>query len=186
MPSTLGLFDVVSIKMKEKIYLKIIIASGTEKPYYLKKYGMVEKGCLFRIGSATESMSQNMIEHLFASRIRNSIRKIKSPKSNLMFNQLKIYYQERGFELNAKFTESLELLTEDNQYNYAAYLLADENGMSIKVAKYDGLDRCELIENNEYGYCSIVKVTNLVLEKLKVENRTLTKITGDSQRKEKN
>ena len=71
----------------------------------------------------------------------------------------------------------MELLTEGNDYNYAAYLLADQNGNSIQVAKYRGTDRLELIDSNEYGYCSLIKSCKQVLDRLDVENRTATKIT---------
>jgi hypothetical protein len=50
-------------------------------------------------------------------------------------------------------------------------LLADENGTSIKVAKYSGTDRVDLIENNEYGYCSLIKATKRVIDKLELENK---------------
>lgn len=56
--------------------------------------------------------------------------------------------------------------------------------MSIKVAKYDGLDRGDLKENNEFGYCSLVKATKQVLDKIDVENKTLAKITS-KEREEK-
>ena len=79
--------------------------------------------------------------------------------------------------LNQHFVSNLELLTERRQYNYVAYLLSDVNGVSIKIAKYDGLDRVNLNENNEYGYCSLIKATKLVLDKIGVENKTLAKIT---------
>ncbi|PKM52154.1 MAG: transcriptional regulator [Firmicutes bacterium HGW-Firmicutes-7] len=183
-PSTMGLFDVSLESLEDEAYIKVTVASGSEKPYYIKSFGMSPKGCFLRIGSATEPMTNNMIEDLFARRTRNSIGKIKSPKKRLTFNQLKIYYQEQGYELNERFIESLELMI-DEDYNYAAYLLSDDNGVSIKVGKYDGIDRCELVENNEYGYCSLIKATNRVLDKLKIENTTLTKITGDAQRIEK-
>ena len=62
---------------------------------------------------------------------------------------------------------------------------ADENGVSIKVSKYAGTDKVDLIENEEYGYCSLVKATYNVLDKLKIENATLAKITS-SERIEKN
>ena len=55
--------------------------------------------------------------------------------------------------------------------------MADENNNSIKVAKYSSLDRCDLIENNEYGYCSLIKATKSVLTKLEIENKTAAKIT---------
>ena len=72
------------------------------------------------------------------------------------------YHEEVKKTLNQQFASNLELLTEDGLYNYVAYLLADVNGMSIKVAKYDGLDRVDLMENNEYGYCSLIKATKQV------------------------
>lgn len=39
-PSCLGLFDVRAEKRGEKYLIKIIIASGPEKPYFKRKYGM--------------------------------------------------------------------------------------------------------------------------------------------------
>lgn len=63
---------------------------------------------------------------------------LMSTALDLTFAQLKIYYEERGLELNKKFANSLALLTLDGKYNYIAYLLADENGVSLKVAKFKG------------------------------------------------
>ena len=177
MPSSMGLFDVITESIDSKDIIKITFASGTEKPYYIKKLGMSEKGTFIRVGTAAEPMPVRMIESLFAKRTRNSIGKIKSLNQNLTFEQLKIYYEGSKKTLNQQFASNLELLTEDGSYNYVAYLLADVNGMSIKVAKYDGLDRVDLTENNEYGYCSLVKATKQVLDKIDVENKTLAKIT---------
>ena len=42
--------------------------------------------------------------------------------------------------LNKNFAKNLKLLTDDGQYNYVAYFLADENSTSIKVAKYAGTE----------------------------------------------
>ncbi len=38
-PSILGLFDVVTENQDNKYYIKIIVASGAEKPYHIRKYG---------------------------------------------------------------------------------------------------------------------------------------------------
>ena len=51
-PSTLGLFDVIVEKIDDKDVIKVIISSGTEKPYYLRKKGMSPTGCYIRIGSS--------------------------------------------------------------------------------------------------------------------------------------
>lgn len=68
-------------------------------------------------------------------------------------------------------------MTEEGTFNYVAYLMADSNGTSIQVAKYSGKDRVDLIESDEYGYESLIKATKRVLDKLDLENKTLTKIT---------
>jgi predicted HTH transcriptional regulator len=185
LPSCMGLFDVMVEKIESKDVIKIIFASGTEKPYYIKKLGMSEKGTFIRVGTAAEPMPVKMIESLFTKRTRNSIGKIKSPNQNLTFEQLKIYYEGANKMLNQHFASNLELLTEDGQYNYAAYLLADTNGISVKVAKYDGLNRVDLSENNEYGYCSLVKATKQVLDKMVVENKTLARITPKEREEKK-
>ena len=176
-PSCLGLFDVLIDTSEGQTWIKLLVASGSEKPYYLRKQGMSPRGCFLRIGSATEPMTEGQIETFFAKRTRNSISRIVSPRQDLKFSQLKIYYEAKGREPNAQFLKNLELYTEDDRYNYAAYLLADINNTSIKVAKYAGTDRVGLIENEEYGNCCLVKATKQVLDKLDLENRTLTRIT---------
>lgn len=185
LPSTLGLFDIISDRVDDVPVIKIIISSGSEKPYYIKKSGMSPRGCFIRMGTSSQPMTTTMIDDLYSKRIHTTLRNIQSPRQDLTFAQLKIYYQECGLELNEKFTNSLELLTPDGKYNYIAYLLADENGVSIKVAKYAGTDKVDLIENEEYGYCSLIKATNQVMEKLKIENSTMTKVTS-TKRIEKN
>ena len=183
-PSCLGLFDLLIEERDGQAVIKIIVASGAEKPYHLAKYGMTPKGTFLRVGTAAEPMEQRMIDDLFAKRTRHSIGRIKANRQDLTFQQLKIYYQEIGANLNDQFVRNLELKTEEGDYNYVGYLLADINAVSIKVAKYAGKDKTDLIENEEYGYCSLIKATNQVLDKLEIENKTFTKITGDARRKE--
>ena len=185
LPSTLGLFDIVTDVVDGVSVIKILISSGLEKPYYIKKQGMSPNGCFIRMGTSTQSMTTSMIDDLYGKRIHTTLRNIPSPRQDLTFAQLKIYYQERGLELNDRFANSLELLTPDGKYNYVAYLLADENGVSVKVAKYAGTDKVDLIENEEYGYCSLIKATHQVLDKLKIENSTMAKVTS-TKRIEKN
>ncbi len=185
LPTALGFFDVVSEQLEGKNVIHIIVARGTEKPYYLRKYGLSPNGAYIRVGTSVQQMTTDMIERLYASRNYISLRNIPSPRISLSFNQLKIYYDERGFAVNESFLENLDLYTPNGQLNYVAYLLADQNSISIKVAKYAGNNKVELVENEEYGYCSIVKATNSVLDKLDIENRTFTKITGNARRLQK-
>ncbi len=73
---------------------------------------MSPNGCFTRMGASSQPMSTVMIDDLYSKRIHNTLRNIASPRQDLtFFAQLKIYYQERGLELNEKFANSLELLT---------------------------------------------------------------------------
>ncbi|NOR45841.1 MAG: hypothetical protein GQ534_09675 [Candidatus Delongbacteria bacterium] len=64
LPSALDLFEILLENRRNKVVIKISLAGGTEKPYYIKKLGMTEKGCFIRVGSASEPMSLKMIEEL--------------------------------------------------------------------------------------------------------------------------
>lgn len=176
-PSTLGLFDVIVEKIEDKDVIKVVISSGTEKPYYLRKKGMCPEGCYIRIGSSKEKMTTEMIDNLYAKRVRNSLNKIESPRQDLTFKQLMIYYEGQGTDITNNFLRNLELVMDNGKYNYNGYLLADENGMSIKVARYAGTNKVDLLENYEFGYCSLIKATQSVIDKMTVENKRSAKIT---------
>ena len=175
-PSTLGLFDVTVETIDNKEIIKVIISSGTEKPYYLIKKGRTPEGCYIRIGSSKERMTERMIEEMFARRIKNSLKEIESPRQDLTFRQLKIHYEGNGMILNDNFARNLNLLTDEGKYNYNAYLLADENNISIKLVKYLGTNKMELIENQEYGYCCLITATQRILDRLTAENTVYAKI----------
>ncbi|MEP1307668.1 MAG: RNA-binding domain-containing protein, partial [Balneola sp.] len=180
-PGIMGLFTITNEEREEHQILVISIASGTEKPYYIRKYGMSVRGCYHRVGTAAEPMDQPMIDVLYASRTRNSLANMVANRQDLSFSQLKIYYEGAGTPLNNQFARSLELKTENGKFNYNGYLLADENNVSVKVAKYKNLDRSDLIENNEFGFESLVKVAKQVLDKIAVENQIVSHITASGR-----
>lgn len=176
MPSTLGLYDVVVLEENGKKYIKIIIARGSGEPYYIKGMGMTPDSCFIRVGSSIQSMPYDMINNRANMRIRTSLRSIVSPKQDLSFSQLKIYYEEKGFSINNNFLKQLDLYTDDGKYNYNAYLLADNNNISIRFGKYEGTNAVNLIENENFGNCSLIKAAKSILNKIEIENKIFTKI----------
>ena len=79
--------------------------------------------------------------------------------------------------MNDNFIKTLDLYNSEGKFNYFANLLSDNSNVSFKVAKYSSIDRVDLIENNEYGYCSIIKATNNIISKFEVENSIAAEIT---------
>ena len=176
-PSVLGLFDIEVLEEDNKKYIHITVARGTERPYHIKGMGMTSDSCFIRVGSSNEKMTTTLINKMFRSRTKESLKNIVSPIQDLTFRQLKMYYMEKGFDVGENFERQLEFYTNDNEFNYIAYLLADNNRVSIKVAKYVGDDVDEIEEYYEFGDCSLITATYRVLEKFKTENKVFAKIT---------
>jgi predicted HTH transcriptional regulator len=185
LPNALGLFDILIENVDGVEIVKVVVSSGIDKPYYIKKRGMAPVGCYLRVGSSNHQMTVDQIETLFAQRIPNCLSIMKSPRIDLTFDLLELYYTQKKLKLNKEYLQNLEMKDKNGDLNFLAYLLADDNGMSIKVAKYSGTDKLDLIENEEYGYKCIITATNNVIQKLQVENKTFAKVTSTTRHERK-
>ena len=177
-PSVMGLFDIACESLNGCDVIRITLAAGKEQPYYIRANGMSERGCFIRIGSSAHPMTQEQIDSIYYRRTHTSLRNMSSPNQNLDFTQLHIYYAGKKLTLNDSFADNLQLKTDDGRYNMTAYLCADDNGMPILFAKYAGTDRDVLTENKNFGYCSLIKATEQVLDKFSVENRIYARVTA--------
>jgi predicted HTH transcriptional regulator len=180
-PQTLGLFDIVLTKINDIDVIRVIVSCDQQRPYYIRKMGMSEQGCFVRVGSSTQPMSEQMIEELLSKRQQITLHSMLSPRQNLTFKQLCIYYEEKNLEPTGQFIESLELRQSNGDFNYTAFLLADENTVSIKVAAYAGTDKVDLLETREYGNRCLITATQRILDRLDSENRTFAKITSKNR-----
>ena len=185
MPSVMGIFNLDIEQADQKNYIVITVAMGLEKPYFLKKYGMSPNGCYYRIGTQSAQMSFKMINNLLTRRINNTMHNIVAPNQKLTFSQLCFFYHEKGYDVNNEyFLHNLELYTDDGKFNYAAYLMSDNNGTSIKVARFNGTEKLDIAERNEFGRCCLIKSAIYVLEKMVVANPTVVRVGGMARRKE--
>ncbi|MCL2078465.1 MAG: putative DNA binding domain-containing protein [Oscillospiraceae bacterium] len=180
-PQTLGLYDIVQDVVDGKDIIRVIVSCGQQRPYYIRKHGMTEQGCFIRVGNSSQPMSEQMIEELISKRQQITLQSMISPRQNLTFKQLCIYYEEKKREPTEQFIESLDLRQSSGEYNYAAYLFADENGASIKIAAYAGTDKVDLLETREYGNRCLITATQRILDRIDSENRTFAKITSKNR-----
>lgn len=177
-PSCLGLFDIHVERREDKRIIKVVVSAGSERPYYLTKYGMTSKGCYYRVGASCRQMPESKIMNLYKKRVLRTIANIESPDQDLTFQVLEIYYRNHGLTLTDQFAKNLDFLTPDGKYNFVAYLFSDNNHLTFKVAKYAGTDKCNLIESSEYGFGCLLQTADRIIDRLHVENRTWTRITS--------
>ena len=167
----------ISFELADEKNIIKITAEGRERPY--SAFGK------YYIRSADEDreISPAVLRDMMLS-ANNAIVNIESNNQNLTFSQLKLLYAEKNFTLNEEtFKNNLNLLTQSGKYNLMANILADSNSFSIKVAKFRGTDKTELITRNEYGYKCLLVAMRQVLDYAEALNETSVEING-AMRKE--
>lgn len=177
-PSAMGLFNIEIKAEGGKCYIIVTVAGGLEKPYYIRKYGLSSKGCFVRIGTQSCPMEQFQIDKLLARKVNRTLSTVIAQRQDLTFTQLRIFYEENGFDTSGEyFFKNLGMFTEDGKFNYFAMLLSDQSDVSIKLARFKGKDKVEIITNKEFGYCCILKSVYNVLDALDNYNLPSVEIT---------
>ncbi len=109
---------------------------------------------------------------------------LPAPVQTLTFNKLKIAFVTAGLTVDqATFEDNAGLKNSDGRYNLMAFLLADENDISIKVVTFAGKDKTNLIKRNEYGGTCLVNAMDKVLDYVESINET-TVTMGNHRRTE--
>ena len=187
-PSTLSLISISAESFEHKTAVKVTIKEGTEKPYYIKNKGLSESGAFIRVGSYAQPMTQKMIHAYQRKSFPKSLINIESPEQDLTFAELFIHYLRYKKPLNNDtFAKTLNFLTKDGKYNYLAYMMADNNQLSVRFARFnDAGKRFELLEKAiEYGSCCLITAIQRVLDRYEIENITHSKLTGAAHRIDK-
>ena len=160
-PNPIEFIEVRLIYESGKYVVEVKVKKG-KALYYINKYGRSSKGCYIRVGTSTRSMSEEQIEKTFLSYInipKFSLLKERSPKQKLTFKIFKIYLDENRIYYNDdNFIENNNLINENEEYNYLAFLLSDQCDISIKIACWEGKNKLsKYLYKKEFGRCCILK-----------------------------
>ena len=105
-----------------------------------------------------ELMDNNMIRHAMSSSISDILKTSESELQDLKFNDLFNYFAANGVHprYEQSFFESFGLVTSCGKFNKVAYLLSDNNTISLKVVRFSGTDKTAMSERTEYGNRSLL------------------------------
>lgn len=187
-PSIMGLCSIETEKIDNRTIIIISLKKGHELLYYIKNKGISESGCFIRIGTSAQPMTRDMIYNLQSRIIPRTLITLESPDQDLEFGDLFIHYKANKKPLDEKtFDKTLDFRTKNGKYNYLAYLMADNNKISIRLGRfYDSDDNFELLEKGiDYGYGCLITGLKKLLDRMGVENITLSKLTGAAERLDK-
>ena len=161
------------LNANNKAYIKVEV-EGKDKPY--SAYGR------YYIRSFDED--RNLEQHQLFDMLMNYSNKdlitiIRSDKQKLSFRTLKNLYIDKKIIINEdEFENNLGLYNLNGEYNYMAYLLADNNEVSIKVVTFAGEDKTVMIRRNEYGNKCLMLAIEQVLNYIESVNDTKVTINA--------
>lgn len=173
---------VVPIIQTEVYDGKVVIlleAEGNAKPY--AAYGEY----LIRSGNENRKIEPELLREILFQNTTELITNMESIRQDLSFHQLKRLYLSHGLTIDDQtFERNMNLLTERGKYNKLAELLADENDISIKVVRFRGQDKSEMLSRDEYGEQCLLTAMKNAYEHVSAMNETRVQMDQGMERKE--
>lgn len=164
-------------KIEDKTIIRLT-AKGNNRPYSSNGAYRI------RVGSENKQIEPDLLADLFFSSQSSSIENLESFNQNLTFNQLKQLFVLKGLTINeSNFNENMHFLIK-GKYNYLANLLADENDISIKVVRFEGIDKQKMISRNEYGFKCLLTAMKQANDYIASLNEVRVDIDSSLERKE--
>lgn len=171
----------IKLELIESKNVIVIEVNGIDKPYsaYGKYY--------MRSADEDRELSPTALKELMLKKSEDDIiTLIDSPRQDLTFNKLKIAYVSSGLTVEqSTFEMNAGLKNDSGKYNYMAYLLADENDISIKVVSFAGKDKTEMLMRNEYGNQCLINAMEQVFSYVESINETRVILGGHKREEEK-
>lgn len=157
----------------------VVEAEGYNKPYSASGEYRI------RIGSENKKIDPELLGELFFSGSQALVDNAESIDQNLSFTELKQLYLINGMTIDeSTFARNMGLLTKNGKYNYLAEILSDNNNCSIKVVRFKGKDKQEMISRNEYGYHCLLIAMKQAYEYVAALNEVRVDLNSGMQRKE--
>ena len=152
---------------------------GNNKPY------SADGNYLIRSGNENKKIAPEIMRDLLFTNSLEVMTEIESFNQELTFNQLKQLYIMSNYTIkNDTFEKNLVLINRNSKYNLLANILSDNNDCSIKVVRFNGVDKSEMIYRNEYGYKCLILSLQSALDYVLSLNETKVVVNENAVRKE--
>jgi predicted HTH transcriptional regulator len=157
----------------------VLEAEGYNKPYSASGEYRI------RVGSENKKIDPELLGELFFSNPAAIAANAEASTQELTFNELKRLYAVRGLTIDdATFARNMGLLTRNGSYNYLAEILSDSNNCSIKVVRFQGKDKQEMVSRNEYGYKCLLVAMRQAFDYVSALNEVRVDLHGGMERAE--
>lgn len=153
---------------EDKEYIKVY-ANGFDIPYSF------DGRYYLRNVSSDEQASNDVLRKMLSTSESDIIRQKASPNQDLSFKSFFAILAGNNIHPKAtkEFYANYGLLNKEEKFNINAYLLADNNEISLKVVTFEGQDKTVMSKRTEYGgKCLLVSISEIMnyFESINVTN----------------
>lgn len=139
------------LEKEGKIILKITVAQGTKRPYYLYAKGLKPSGVYVRNEASSAPASEDYIRMMIKTTDGDSFEMNRSVLQELTFDSLSKEFEKRKLEFSDIQMENLGLMTPDKIYTNMGLLVSDQCKHTIKFALFQGSDKAVFKDRKEFG-----------------------------------
>lgn len=156
-----------------------VTVEGHNKPY------SADGEYRIRSGNENKKIEPELIKELVYANPVELAASFEAINQELTFSQLHQLYIMRELTIDPiTFPANAGLLTQDGKYSLLADILSDRNDCSIKVIRFAGKDKSEMIMRKEFGYKCMILAMLQVYEYVTAMNETKVVVSGRAQREE--
>ena len=176
-PDVMPFVKISSVELEGKNVVKIEVATGTNKPYYLSDKGLRPSGVYVRKGSSSQPVSDEAIREIIIQTSGISYETCRSMNQELSFTSFTEKMKERKLDIGVSQFRTLHLIGEDGLYTNLALLLSDQCEHTLKLAVFQGTDKAVFRDRKEFSG-SVLKQLDEMYEAIDRYNKTQSTIKG--------
>ena len=176
-PDIMPFVNIKTVEIEEKTVIEINVATGTNRPYYIREKGLKPSGVYVRKGSSSQPMTDEGIREMIIQNGTRSYESSRSMNQALTFEVFSAEMSKRNIPLGSSQMMTLKMIGEDNLYTNLALLLSDQCEVTTKVAIFQGTDKAIFRDRKEFSG-SIIKQLDDVFQFIDLNNKTKASFSG--------
>ena len=131
--------------------IHVRVAEGTNKPYYLVKYGLKPSGVFVRQGTASVQASTEPIRQMIKQADGDVFEENISLEQDLSFRKTETVFSDHNLPFGRQQMQTLGILRDDQMFTNLGLLLSDQCPFTIKAAIFAGADQMEFQDRREFS-----------------------------------
>jgi ATP-dependent DNA helicase RecG len=171
----------IKYTLEENRTIRVEIAEGSYKPYYLKSKGLKPSGVYIRQGASSVPASQEQIRQMIKNADGDQYEEMRSLEQDLTFTECSHIFEENGVPFGSDKYSALGVRSlAQSQYANLALILSDQCAHTVKVAVFADEQNTVFRDRKEFSG-SMLKQAQVAFDYLQLNNKNRSVIIGLSR-----